>query len=222
MRKVRISMKMTDPARMVLAVLADRPEDGWARQIGRVTGLGESTVVYVLARLAHEGYTTSRLEEPGEVPGRRGGKPRRFWSLTRTGRELASRERMRPTLGEMLASFHAMAGHELPDRPDFWIRGKGLGNISSRNLMLTEELDELNDGYLEGDLVKVADALADCIYVLAGTALAHGIPIDAVLAEVHRSNMTKTAGTRQDGKLMKGPGYEPPDIAGVLKRAGAA
>lgn len=61
------------------------------------------------------------------------------------------------------------------------------------------------------------------VYVAYGTALSYGIDLDAVLAEVHRSNMSKLGADgrpihREDGKAMKGPGYTPPDIAAVLGR----
>lgn len=67
----------------------------------------------------------------------------------------------------------------------------------------------------------VADALADLLYVVIGSALQWGIPLERVLAEVHRSNMTKTAGDkRADGKILKGPGYSPPDLRFVAELGG--
>jgi predicted HAD superfamily Cof-like phosphohydrolase len=75
---------------------------------------------------------------------------------------------------------------------------------------------------VKNDIVSIADALADIVYVACGTALTYGIPFDRVFAEVHRSNMTKFGPDgpylRADGKVMKGPDYEPPDIAGCLAR----
>lgn len=73
------------------------------------------------------------------------------------------------------------------------------------------------------NLVEVADGIADSIYVLVGTAISYGIPIDRIFREVHRSNMTKTAIKAMDGhkygtKTPKGPDYIPPDIAGILSR----
>jgi predicted HAD superfamily Cof-like phosphohydrolase len=67
------------------------------------------------------------------------------------------------------------------------------------------------------DLVAAADGLGDIRYVVDGTAVAMGIPIEAVVEEIHRSNMTKTPGlTRADGKVLKGPAYQPPRIAEIL------
>ena len=71
------------------------------------------------------------------------------------------------------------------------------------------------------DTVEAADALADLVYVVYGMALETGIDLAAVLAEVQRSNMSKLGADgkpiyREDGKVLKGPGYFPPDIVGVL------
>ncbi|RJF44973.1 GNAT family N-acetyltransferase [Actinomyces sp. 2119] len=71
------------------------------------------------------------------------------------------------------------------------------------------------------DTVGAADALADLVYVIYGMALETGIDLAAVLAEVQRSNMSKLGEDgrpvyREDGKVLKGPGYFPPDVAGVL------
>lgn len=74
------------------------------------------------------------------------------------------------------------------------------------------------------DLVATADALADLVYVIYGMALETGIDLPAVLAEVQRSNMSKLGADglpihREDGKVLKGPDYRPPDIAAVLSRS---
>lgn len=91
--------------------------------------------------------------------------------------------------------------------------------------LTAEEYDELDDSMWQAvhaargevdsarAIITTADALADLIYVLVGTALELGIPLDRVWAEVHASNMTKSADhTRADGKILKGPNYRPPDI----------
>ncbi|HCD22327.1 MAG TPA: hypothetical protein DEQ44_00035 [Flavobacteriaceae bacterium] len=88
-------------------------------------------------------------------------------------------------------------------------------------------MDEENKEYLEaamaGDLVEVADALGDMLYILCGTIIEHGLQdkIEAVFAEIQRSNMSKLGVDgqpiyREDGKVMKGPNYSPPDLARVL------
>ena len=83
-----------------------------------------------------------------------------------------------------------------------------------------EEMGELQAAMERDDLIEIADGIADVIVVVAGTAAAYGIDLDAVFAEVHRSNMSKVADGLKDegGKIIKGPNYSPPDIAGVLGR----
>jgi len=72
------------------------------------------------------------------------------------------------------------------------------------------------------DMVEVADALADIDYVVCGMAIELGIPHDAVVAEVHRSNLSKLGLDgrpiyRADGKVLKGPNYTKPNVAAVLE-----
>jgi predicted HAD superfamily Cof-like phosphohydrolase len=93
--------------------------------------------------------------------------------------------------------------------------------------LLKEEADEFVSAARAADLREIADALADVVYVAYGTALTYGIDLDAVLAEVHRSNMSKldAAGRpvlRDDGKVVKSDRYFPPDVDGVLHRQSEA
>jgi dCMP deaminase len=92
-----------------------------------------------------------------------------------------------------------------------------------RAKLITEEAQELFVGMASNNLVEIADGAADLIYVVVGTCIAYGIPIDKILAEVHRSNMTKTAKPAKLGEKYgsgaKGPGYEPPRIAEILEAA---
>jgi predicted HAD superfamily Cof-like phosphohydrolase len=88
--------------------------------------------------------------------------------------------------------------------------------------LIREELEELADAQNSGDLVGIADALADLAYVVFGAAVEYGIDLDRVIREVHRSNMTKLgddgkAIRREDGKVLKGPHYEPPNVAAALR-----
>jgi predicted HAD superfamily Cof-like phosphohydrolase len=92
-----------------------------------------------------------------------------------------------------------------------------------RVALLEEEVGEFVTASQKGDLVGIADALADMAYVIYGTALTYGIDLDAVLREVHRSNMSKLGDNgkpliRADGKVLKSDRYLPPDVAGVLSR----
>ena len=90
-----------------------------------------------------------------------------------------------------------------------------------RVALLEEEVGEFVAASEKGDLVGIADALADIVYVVYGTALTYGIDLDMVLREVHRSNMSKLGSDgkpliRADGKVVKSEKYFPPDIESVL------
>ncbi|MEJ8671434.1 MULTISPECIES: MazG nucleotide pyrophosphohydrolase domain-containing protein [unclassified Streptomyces] len=94
-----------------------------------------------------------------------------------------------------------------------------------RGELLAEEAAEVAEVAVAGPLDKLAHELADVVYVAYGTALVHGIDLDAVLAEIHRSNMTKLGpdgrvARRADGKVLKGEHYEVPDVSSVLRRQG--
>ena len=92
--------------------------------------------------------------------------------------------------------------------------------------LIQEELVELAQALAEGDIVEVADALADIIYVTAQQAEALGFPVDVLLTQVQESNMSKLGSDgkpifRTDGKVLKGPDFRPPDIREVLYIYGA-
>lgn len=102
-------------------------------------------------------------------------------------------------------------------------------NIGGDRKMLRFNLmKEENEEYLEAaqnnNLVEVADALGDMLYILCGTIIEHGMQdkIVAVFEEIQRSNMSKLGkdGTpiyREDGKVLKGPNYFSPNIKKILK-----
>lgn len=138
---------------------------------------------------------------------------------------------MKPTI-ELVREFHVRMGQPIRATP-----GIVPDRVKLRLDLIAEEFKELCEacGYFafvdieradpeqlparRQGIVLAADALADLDYVITGTALEFGIPHTEVVAEVHRSNMTKEPGNvRADGKILKGPTYEPPDIAGVLER----
>ncbi len=94
-----------------------------------------------------------------------------------------------------------------------------------RGELLAEEAREAAEVSVTGPLDRLAHELADVVYVAYGTALVHGIDLDAVIAEIHRSNMTKLGpdgqvSRRADGKVLKGDHYEAPDVGAVLRRQG--
>jgi predicted HAD superfamily Cof-like phosphohydrolase len=103
-----------------------------------------------------------------------------------------------------------------------------LPNTKERNLrkkLLKEEYKEYLQAEEEDDLVEIADALADQIYIICGTALSYGIPLDKIFTEVHRSNMTKLDENgkpvvRADGKIIKGPKFEHPRVEEILIQHG--
>lgn len=90
-----------------------------------------------------------------------------------------------------------------------------------------EELVEYLDACNNDDLVEVTDALADQLYILLGTMVAHGMTniIEQVFDEVHRSNMSKLGEDgkpiyREDGKVLKGPNFSKPNIGQFLTDGG--
>jgi len=106
---------------------------------------------------------------------------------------------------------------ELPDSPT--LPSQELMDL--RTALILEETEELLEAYHNGDIVEMADAIADLLYVVYGAADTFGIDADVVFKEVHRSNMTKLGADglpiyREDGKILKGPGFEEPKIAEVL------
>ena len=87
--------------------------------------------------------------------------------------------------------------------------------VLSRVRLIQEEAAELTTALHEKKILDVADALGDLLYVVYGAALACGIPINAVFAEVHRANMTKPA-LDKHGKGGKEAGYRPPRLGPIL------
>ena len=91
--------------------------------------------------------------------------------------------------------------------------------------LMAEENDEYFEAAQNNDLVEVADALGDMLYILCGTIIEHGMQdkIEEVFNEIQRSNMSKLGADgkpiyREDGKVMKGPNYFQPDILSILER----
>jgi len=98
----------------------------------------------------------------------------------------------------------------------------------AKNLLRFNLMDEENKEYLEAasnnDMVEVADALGDMLYILCGTILEHGMQykIEEVFEEIQRSNMSKLGADgkpiyREDGKVLKGPNYFRPNIKEILE-----
>lgn len=98
-----------------------------------------------------------------------------------------------------------------------------------KNMLRYKLMREENEEYLEAandnDLVEVADALGDMLYILCGTILEHGLQhkIEEVFNEIQRSNMSKLDENgepiyREDGKVLKGPNYFKPNISVILNQ----
>lgn len=95
--------------------------------------------------------------------------------------------------------------------------------------LLREEVDELLDGCEDMDTVAVADAITDILYVTFGAALEFGLgdKLETLFDEVHRSNMSKADADgnpiyNDEGKVLKGPNYSPPDIGKILNNKASA
>jgi len=117
----------------------------------------------------------------------------------------------------MLKEFHNKYNHHQSNKPcipnELHIR-------MLRVKLIQEESQEFTNA-AHDNIIEIADALADLLYVTFGTALTYGIPIDEVFTEVHRSNMTKSMekDTKSiKGKTIKGPNWEPPKIGEILER----
>ena len=87
--------------------------------------------------------------------------------------------------------------------------------------LIEEELDELQYGIDNQDMIELADALTDLLYVVYGAGHAFGIDLDECFKEVHQSNLSKLGPDfrpikREDGKVLKPDTYFPPDLKTVL------
>jgi predicted HAD superfamily Cof-like phosphohydrolase len=126
------------------------------------------------------------------------------------------------TVQEMVREFHDTFNLPASDKP---VPGPLLGDRVRRMRLIDEEceetLDELDRRAGAFDLAALAKELADLVYVVYGTAVEFGIPLDAVIVKVHESNMAKVGPDgvvtyRADGKVSKPDGWRPPDIGAVL------
>lgn len=122
-----------------------------------------------------------------------------------------------PTTGADIRHMCASFGqdvHEQLHRPDDGVR-------ILRAALLAEEFREYMEAERVSDVVEIADALADMVVVIYGTAAAYGIDLDACCAEVYRSNMTKLTVDgdvvrNEAGKVLKPDTYQPPNLADVI------
>lgn len=115
--------------------------------------------------------------------------------------------------------FHKAFGHPVSDKP-------GLDRYDTQRLrvrLIDEEVTELDMALMSNDLVGVADALGDILYVTYGAAAVFGIPINDVFSAIHQANMRKMGNDgkpiyREDGKILTPKGWVGPEeqIRGIL------
>ena len=117
----------------------------------------------------------------------------------------------------MVGDFMETFGQDVKKDPDFTSEE----TQKLRLELIAEELEEMWEAIEDKDLVAVADALTDILYVTYGAGHAFGIDLDKCFAEVQRSNMSKLGEDgkpiyREDGKVLKGPNYSEPDLKNTL------
>ena len=121
-----------------------------------------------------------------------------------------------------VAEFHDAFGIESANAPVVSLPEQ---TVLLRHNLMKEENEEYLEAAQNKDLVEVADALGDMLYILCGTILSHGMQhkITEVFNEIQRSNMSKLGSDgkpiyREDGKVLKGPNYFKHNIASILEK----
>lgn len=122
---------------------------------------------------------------------------------------------------EAVEKFHNAFGQDNGESP----RLLSHGDYNLRHSLMKEENDEYLDACAAKDLVEIADALGDQLYILCGTILRHGMQhiIEEVFDEIQASNMSKLGEDgkpvfREDGKILKGPNFFRPDLTKFIKQ----
>lgn len=111
--------------------------------------------------------------------------------------------------------FHRLFGLAAPNCPQI-----PSGTVLDlRQNLIAEELGEWLEACCRDDLIGAAQEITDLLYVVLGTAVSMGVDPFPILDEIHAANMRKAGGgCRADGKILKPPGWRPPDVAAVLTR----
>ncbi|MDA7637379.1 nucleoside triphosphate pyrophosphohydrolase family protein [Candidatus Pelagibacter sp.] len=113
-----------------------------------------------------------------------------------------------------VGTFMKTFGQEVKTKPSF-----SSDKINKLRIdLIKEELDELQEAMKNNDLLEVADALTDILYVTYGAGHAFGVDLDKCFDEVQNSNMSKLGENgepiyNESGKVMKGPNYFKPDLS---------
>ena len=118
--------------------------------------------------------------------------------------------------------FHSAFGLGIQEKP---VADLGKAKNKLRFDLMQEENEEYLQAANNNDLIEIADALGDMLYILCGTIIEHGMQykIEEVFDEIQSSNMSKLGADgkpiyREDGKVLKGPNYFKPDLASILKK----
>ena len=119
---------------------------------------------------------------------------------------------------DKVGNFMKTFGQEVKNQPSF--SSEKINNL--RYDLIKEELAELKDAMKKKDLLEVADALTDILYVTYGAGHAFGIDLDKCFEEVQNSNMSKLDENgkpiyNESGKVMKGPNYFKPDLSKFVR-----
>ena len=114
---------------------------------------------------------------------------------------------------ESVRKFMETFGQEIKKKAEF----PNIKITELRYALIKEELNELKEAIDKKDIIEVADALTDILYVTYGAGHAFGINLDKCFAEVQNSNMSKLSSDgkpiyNDKGKVMKGPNYFKPDL----------
>jgi predicted HAD superfamily Cof-like phosphohydrolase len=116
------------------------------------------------------------------------------------------------TAQNMVRAFHKKYDCTWNDKPT----QLDYDDVKFRIMLVEEEAKELVEAMEQMDMVQIADAIADTLYVVLGTAVAYGIDASTVFAEVQRSNMTKTHAGAHNAKPLKGIPFSKPQLAKLL------
>src|SRR6266568_1197640 len=117
---------------------------------------------------------------------------------------------------QMVKEFHHRFGEFIRSSP-------GPVDEATRDLrirLIREEMGEFEKAANDENLIKIADALADLLYVIYGTGISYGIDLEPIFREVHKSNMTKgdpNVLRTTNGKILKAKNWRPPDLQPILE-----
>lgn len=127
---------------------------------------------------------------------------------------------MKKTNFEKVREFEEIFGNTISDVPT--IRDEKTKQL--RINLIEEEFTELKQALENNDIVEIADALGDILYVTYGTGLHYGINLDEIVEEIHSSNLSKLDENNNpifresDGKILKGPNYRKPDLSSIINK----